>query len=205
MGMINKLKITLRFGGQKLKINFKKNKAFTLIEVIVVIGVIGIVLPVLFSIIFSILQQQTKIQRLSLVKKEGDYILNVIENVVRNYAVKIYSENSFINEKCASAGSTYGPENGNTFYFQDKYNRWFNFYLNSTTITSNSANLSSSVNLNSSQTKISSFSLQCYRSALYSPPIISINFTIEYNTNSNRAEEKIIPLTYQTKIKLKSY
>ena len=195
MGIINKLKLTLC--GEK--------KSFTLIEMIVVIATIGLVLPALFAIIFSILQQQVKIQRLSIVKREGDYVLNVMENIIRNYAVKIYSENSFTTERCTTDNPTYGPSNGSNFFFRDKSDRWFSFYQNSNNISSNSANLSSPVNLNSSQTKITNFSIQCYRTSLYSPPVVNISFTIEYNTTSLRVEEKVTPLTYQTKVKLKSY
>jgi len=190
MGIINKLKIN----------SMRRKKSFTLIEMIVVIATIGLVLPTLFAIIFSILQQQLKIQRLSIVKKEGDYVLNVMENVIRNYAVKIYSEHNFINERCATENSTYGPN----FFFRDKYDRWFNFYQSYNNISSNSANLSSPVNLNSSQTRITNFSIQCYKTALYSPPVINISFTISYYTSSSRAEETA-SFNYQTKVKLKSY
>jgi hypothetical protein len=183
----------------------RQKKSFTLIEMIVVIATIGLVLPALFAIVFSILQQQVKIQRLSIVKREGDYVLNVMENIIRNDAIKIYSEKTFNNEQCPMENSSYGPQDGSTFYFRDKSDRWFNFYQNTTNISSNSANLSSPVNLNSSQTKISNFNIQCYRTALYSPPVIDVGFIIEYNTTSSRAEEKVTPLTYQTKIKLKSY
>jgi competence protein ComGC len=195
MGIINKLKIN----------SMRRKKSFTLIEMIVVISTIGLVLPALFAIIFSILQQQVKIQRLSIVKREGDYVLNVMENIIRNYAVKIYSENSFTTERCVTDNPTYGPSNGSNFFFRDKSDRWYNFYQNSNNISSNSANLSSPVNLNSSQTKITNFSIQCYRTSLYSSPVVNISFTIEYNTTSLRVEEKVTPLTYQTKVKLKSY
>jgi type II secretory pathway pseudopilin PulG len=182
----------------------RRKKSFTLIEMIVVIATIGLVLPALFAIIFSILQQQVKIQRLSIVKREGDYVLNVMENTIRNYAVKIYSESSFTSERCTGENPTYGPSNGSNFFFRDKSDRWFSFYQNSNNISSNSANLSSPVNFNSSQTKITNFSVQCYRTALYSPPVINISFTISYNTSSSRAEETA-SFNYQTKVKLKSY
>ena len=195
MGIINKLKIN----------SIRQKKCFTLIEMIVVIATIGLVLPALFTIIFSILQQQVKIQRLSIVKREGDYVLNVMENIIRNYAVKIYSESSLTTERCTADNPTYGPSNGSNFFFRDKSDRWFSFYQNSNNISSNSANLSFPVNLNSSQTKITNFSIQCYRTSLYSPPVVNISFIIEYNTTSLRVEEKVTQLNYQTKVKLKSY
>jgi len=201
MGVINELK----FNKQGLKSDFKKDKAFTLIEVMVVIAAIGIVLPALFSIIFTILQQQIKIQRLSIVKREGDYVINLLENIIRNNAVKIYSDQTLNNEQCTTENPSYGPQNGQNFYFRDKFDRWFKFYQDSTNLASNSANLSLPINLNSQQTKITSFSIECYRTALYSPAVVGITFTIEYNTASSRPEEKVTPLTYKTKIKLRNY
>ena len=184
----------------------RQKKSFTLIEMIVVIATIGLVLPALFAIIFSILQQQVKIQRLSIVKREGDYVLNIMENIIRNYGESIHSaipptEN---NKICQSSSLENAP------YLKDKFGNWFRFYLDtSNSISSESSVLNNgspgSVSLNSSQTKISYFNIQCYRTALYSPPVIDVSFIIEYNTTSSRAEEKVTPLTYQTKIKLKSY
>jgi len=216
MGIMNKSKIK----NQKSKIDFVIKKSFTLIEMIVVIATIGLVLPTLFAIIFSILQQQVKIQRLSIVKREGDYILNVMENAIKNYATKIYSDSSLSNdnEKCKDENSSYSND-GQNFYFKDKFGNWFRFCLSDQTgncnasdknyIASNSSILNAgspgAVPLNSSQTKISNFSVQCYRTALYSPSVIDVSFIIEYNTTSSRAEEKVTPLNYQTKIKLRSY
>jgi type II secretory pathway pseudopilin PulG len=196
MGIINKLKIN----------SMRRKKSFTLIEMIVVIATIGLVLPTLFAIIFSILQQQVKIQRLSIVKREGDYVLNVIENTIRNYGESIHSATppTESNKICQSSSLE------NASYFKDKFGNWFRFYLDTTnSISSESSVLNNgspgSVSLNSSQTKITNFSIQCYKTSLYSPPVVNISFTIEYNTTSLRVEEKVTPLTYQTKVKLKSY
>jgi type II secretory pathway pseudopilin PulG len=196
MGIINKLKNN----------SMRQKKSFTLIEMIVVIATIGLVLPTLFAIIFSILQQQVKIQRLSIVKREGDYVLNIMENIIRNYGESIHSATppTESNKICQSSSLE------NASYFKDKFGNWFRFYLDTTnSISSESSVLNNgspgSVSLNSSQTKITNFSIQCYKTSLYSPPVVNISFTIEYNTTSLRVEEKVTPLTYQTKVKLKSY
>lgn len=193
----------------------RQKKSFTLIEMIVVIATIGLVLPALFAIVFSILQQQVKIQRLSIVKREGDYVLNIMENIIRNYGESIHSAipPTESNKICQSSSLE------NASYLKDKFGNWFRFCLSDQTgdcnasnknyIASNSSILNAgnpgTTTLNSSQTKISNFNIQCYRTALYSPPVIDVSFIIEYNTTSSRAEEKVTPLTYQTKIKLKSY
>jgi type II secretory pathway pseudopilin PulG len=199
----------------KLKINFmRQKKSFTLIEMIVVIATIGLVLPALFTIIFSILQQQVKIKRLSIVKREGDYVLNIMENIIRNYGESIHSDTppTESNKICQSSSLK------NASYFKDKFGNWFSFCLsdqngdcnasNKNYIASNSSILNAgnpgTTTLNSSQTKISNFNIQCYRTALYSPPLINISFTISYNTSSSRAEETA-SFNYQTKVKLRSY
>lgn len=188
----------------------KSSKSFTLIEMIITIGTIGLVLPALFVIIFSILQQQLKIQRLSIAKREGDYVLNIIENTIRNYAESVHStipanEN---NKICLSNNI----ESVN--YFKDKFGNWFRFCSSSdgqncdnadNFIASSSSTLGNAVSLNSNQTKITDLTIQCYRTTLYSPPVINVSFKIQYDTTFLRADEITTPLNYQTKIKLRSY
>ena len=71
-----------------IKINFQK-KGFTLIEMVVVVGVIGFVLPILFAIVFLIIQQQARIYSLQEVKKQGDQALFSMRGTVKQYAEKI--------------------------------------------------------------------------------------------------------------------
>lgn len=176
----------------------KKVTAFTLIEIIIMLGVISLILPTLFSIVFLILQQQTKIIRLQEIKREGDFALTAIKSTIKNSAVAMYdlmvAPN---NEVCNTANSTY-----NNPYFLDKNNNFFYFNLDNNQITSRSSNLNPML-LTSNRTTVTNLSLSCRRDNLYSSAIVSIEFDITYNTNSNRPEERTNTLHYQTKIKLK--
>jgi len=208
MGIIKSQKSKVK--SQKFK---KLRNSFTLIEMIVVIGTIAFALPAVFAIVFTILQQQVKIQRLSIVKREGDYVLNVVENTIRSYAKSIHSGiPGANNEICKSSTSETAA------YFLDKFNNWFRFCQSSigsncdgsaNFIASNSSILNNGspgyINLNSNKTIISAFSIQCYRTNLYSPPVVNVSFTIGYNTTSTRPEERVTSLNYKAKIKLKSY
>ena len=194
-------------------------KAFTFIEIVVVIGVISVSLPILFTIIFAITNQTLKVQRLSEVKKQGDYAINVIENTIRGYAVKIYSEQELINEECNISGSTYpspDPSDGSDFYIKDIAGKYFNFQLtDSNKIASESSDLInpiSVVDLTSDKVLIENFEIQCNRNTTAYPPIISISFDICYKNPSSdppdcifTRTEEAASLNYQTKIKLRNY
>ena len=188
----------------------KKINGFTLIETIVVVAVIGLTLPVIFAIFFVLLQQETKIYRLSTVKKEGDYIINLMENAIKNEAVTILSSISPIppdatNKKCASDSSSYSSTS--SLYFLNKNGLWFGYLVNGNTIASSAASLAS-INLTSSKTRISSFSISCSRTYMYSQPSISLSFNIEYCNDiacSQTRPEEIASLFYQTRIKLRNY
>jgi len=188
----------------------KKLKGFTLIETIVVVGVLGLTLPVIFSIFYVLLQQQTKIYRLNTTKKEGDYAINLIENTIKNQAVSIISSNSPIppdatNKKCDNDSSSYSSTSG--LYFIDKDGSWFGYVVNGDTIASSSAALAS-INLTSSKTHITGFSISCSRTYLYSQPSVSLSFDIKFCNDVGCAQtrpEEISSLHYQTKIKLRNY
>ena len=183
-------------------------KSFTLIETIVVIAVIRLILPVVFSIFFVLLQQQTKIYRLNTVKKEGDYLIGIIENTLRNDTKSIHSAEppTDSNIKCSTENSNYSSLT--SLYFLDKKDQWFGYLLNGDAIAFTSEPTPTSVNLNSLKTKISGFSISCSRNSLYSPPSVSLSFTIQYCNDVACAQtrpEEIASLFYRTKIKLRNY
>ena len=183
-------------------------KSFTLIETIVVIAVIGLILPVVFSIFFVLLQQQIKIYRLNTVKKEGDYLISIIENTLRNDTKSIHSAEppTDLNIECSTESSAYGSTS--SLYFLNNKDQWFGYLLNDNAIASASASTTMPINLTSSKTKISNFSISCSRNYLYSPSSVTLSFDIKYCNDLACAQtrpEETASLFYQTKIKLRNY
>lgn len=186
-----------------------KKKSFTLIEIMVVIAVISFALPVLFSVIFTILRQQAKVSRLEEVKKQGDFVLSEIRNVIRNYGIRIYSDDLFTTEICL------GPSQDlpTPYYIKDKFGNWFRYYSDLTRIASRSSILNNglpdSTFLTTTKVRIEDLALECNRTGTYSPAVITISFKICYETggacDSPGKSEDIAKMTYQTKIKLRSY
>ncbi len=181
-------------------------KGFTLIETIVVIAVIGMTLPVLFAIILTLTRQQVKIYRLSQIKREGDYLLNVLGNSIRDNATSIHSgipdESNIVCEDIGTSDSS-----ASRLYFLDKNKRWFGYLSNSTWVASESA--SQTYYLTSDKTLISYFTIYCSRGAKYAAPSILFSFDICYDTGagsctSTRPEE-VTSLHYQSRIKLRNY
>lgn len=168
----------------------------------IVVGITGLILPVVFAIVFVILQQQAKIIRLQEVKRQGDFVLSNIKTTIRNSAVQIYSDGLLTTEECDLAASTYGPQNGSTFYFKDKIGNWFQYYLSTDKISSQSA--AGAIDLTNSKVKVTSYDIGCQRKSVYSPAIVSLSITLQYGVTSTRPEETA-ELTYNTNIKLKSF
>lgn len=179
-----------------------KNLGFTLIELIIVFGLIGLIFPVLFGIIFTVLRQQTKIIRLQTVINEGQYLSQTIKSTIETSAYKIYSDQNLSTEVCSNSDSVYQG----ILYFSDFNNQRFNYYLDidNNRVASYSGIIGNSVYLNSPKTQLVNFSTSCQRLNKFSPPIININFTLKYNSQSNRPEDNV-SLTFYNYIKLKSY
>lgn len=180
---------------------FKIIKGFTLIETVVVVAVVGLVLPAIFTVIFVLIGQQTKINRLSEVKKQGDYVLNSISVLIKNNAVSIHSGIPTAgNEKCLNDGSSYGPVS--SLYFLDKKNDRFRIWRNGDKISSASAITTS--DLTTTKVTISNFLIGCEKNTLFSPATVSLSFFVSYNTTSTRPEETA-SLFYQTLIFLRNH
>ncbi len=196
-----------------------KGKGFTIIEMLIVIGVIGLSLPILFNIFYVLLRQQIKIYRALEVKRQGDYILNTMKNLIINRAVSIHNNPPPSPIDCLSIQDITANN-----YFLDKQGTYFRFCQSSsgTTCDNSDGYIASSsslpsvgiVALNNDKTFISDFTLTCYQNQSYSSPIVGILFTICYKTaqnqtncsinNQNQVEENA-KMTYSTFVKLRSY
>lgn len=61
----------------------KRLNGFTLIELLIVIGVMAIILTTVTGILISIVKAQQKVRILSEVKRNGDFVIGIIEENVR--------------------------------------------------------------------------------------------------------------------------
>lgn len=185
-----------------------KKSGFTLMETIIVIGIISLILPVIFSIIFSITRQQAKVYVLSTVKREGDNALNIIENAIRNNVVSIHNAiPQTTNKVCTDSSLQYpltGTSDGSDFYFLDKNGQYLRFRLLNNEIASSSA--TATVDLTSdTNTRITDFDISCKQTSTFTSPIVDIHFKIEQKQIQSQRAEDVASLDYSTKIKLRNY
>ncbi len=180
-------------------------KGFTLLEVMIVLSVMAIIIPAMFTLYFASLRAQRKVMVIRDSKRNGDNALNTIETLIKQNAVSIHIAEppSATNQIC---NSTTPSSSGQQLFFKDKDGTWFSFLSSGDKIASYSASLSgnSTEYLTNTKSLISSFTLSCDYVTNISPPLVSISFTIAQNGPTGRAEEVSL-MNYQTKIKLRSY
>ncbi len=188
---------------------------FTLIEMVVVIGIITLALPAVFAIVFSVLREQAKVYAIKQARREGDFALDSIQNTIKNSAIGIFSDFSLTpaKEVCNSPGP--GPS-GN-LYFKSKIidpitqqqDEWFEYVLTSNKLASYSGsiptnpNTTTTVNLTTPQVTVTGFMFSCSRASTYSPALITIYFDVTYSSSS--FQENQATLHYSTQIKLTNY
>ncbi|NTU46946.1 prepilin-type N-terminal cleavage/methylation domain-containing protein [Candidatus Roizmanbacteria bacterium] len=175
----------------------KRTRGFTMIELLIVIGVLALTFPLIFAVLFQILQQQARIYQLIEVKREGDFILNSVEYILKNRVATVYNSTGV---QVCTTGTGGIAVSG--IHFKDKDNTDITYSL----VTSGSTHLfaSNSAILTTAKTNVTNFSLSCTRTNTWSPPLISVRLVLENYPKSSREKENI-SLDYRTKVKLKSY
>ncbi|MFQ5452418.1 MAG: prepilin-type N-terminal cleavage/methylation domain-containing protein [Candidatus Paceibacterota bacterium] len=177
--------------------------AFTLIEVIIVVAIIALILPGAVSLFFANLRSHVQVLLLQEVKRNGDFILNTLEDKMRDDAWALYSDAGATIEVCTTRKTLTSPISySGTLYAREKDGTIFYFVDNSGVIeyTRNAATNA----LSNDKVAVTGFSVSCSRTSTFNPPTITVSFTVSQTGSSIRAEEKA-SLSYNARIKLRSY
>lgn len=159
----------------------KKNyQGFTLIEMMVVIGILLIVGTMAVGLFFQTLKGASKVEILKEVKQNGDYALGVMERMIRN-ARAIPSP---CIDKDEASITIANPDNGTT-----------TFSLAGGQIASNSGRLTG--------TNVSATALTFHCNPL-SSPVVNITFTISQTGSPTRPEEQA-QVSFKTTVSLRTY
>ncbi len=163
-----------------------RKTGYTLIEIIIVVGILGIIATVGSVMFFSILKSSTKTKIFHLVKQDGDYALSVMVRMIRN-ARELVSPTE---DSVTSSITIKNPDGRTTTFACDSY-----------LITSNSASLISSGVKVSDCNNI--FDVKVGEPGI-KPAEIKINFSLTPAEEGARPEEKV-EVDFQTGVILRNY
>jgi prepilin-type N-terminal cleavage/methylation domain-containing protein len=181
-----------------------KQSGFTLIEILMVLGIIVVVIPSIMSISYVILSEQLRIYRLTETKRQGDYIMNVMKEKIARDANRLF-DNSTSSNVCNTAGSSFTSLAGTTFDFIDIDGNTFSFreVENNLIITDLTVLPTITSNLNDARVMITNLTIECARKALLSGPLVGFAFDVTFFDATPTEREGTITLHYQTKVKLR--
>lgn len=200
-----------------------KRRGFTLVELVVVVAIITVSVPAIFSLFFSIFRARSKIYILQELKKNGDYSINVMSNLIKQRAISIHTDPGVadVGEICSTKSrldSNSSSAVGQLLYFKDLDGRMFYFTTKYDRISSYSSFLKESdddstddtigVNsgsLMSGNTRVDNWGLSCYRTNPFSPPIVTVRFTVlPKKSSASSVQEERAGFDYAANIKLRN-
>ena len=173
-----------------------KKDGYTLVELLMVISILGLILPAIFSILIIILQQQARIYELSTVKREGDNILNLLKAKIANEATGVTDENGAA--QCVKLGIKYEPNSSNNFKLKNKASPFF--YTHDKT----GLKLNNNVFLNSNRVTISDFKIYCYKKSDFSPIMVGLSYKVTFKRTTGLPSATPPSLDYQSRILLRN-
>ena len=181
-----------------------KQSGFTLVEVLMVLGVIAIVVPSIMSISYVILSEQLRIYRLTETKRQGDYIMNVMKEKITRDADTLFDNNPGSNV-CDDAGESFTSPAGTEFDFIDAGGNTFSFreVAHNMVITDLTVLPTITSNLNDTRISITGLTIECSRKTRLTLPLVGFAFDATFVDATPTAREGTITLHYQTKVKLR--
>ncbi len=193
-------------------------KAFTMIEVIVVLAIIGIMLPIIFSVLLTVAKQQSKIFRLTEAKTQGDYALSFMKTYIQKNGAEVFQDSELQLEVCSDSvepDNQYTALDGENFYFSKNNSlteffqfRTVEYEFDSVTdehfyyLIFNDNN--EELPLTTGRVSVRNFYISCFRKNAADPPSIFFSFIVYYKTSLvSAAPEDIALLKYKGVIKMR--
>ena len=174
------------------------NKGFTLLEVLIVVIVVSLVIPMIASLFIINIQSFSRVKILQQVKNNGDFVMDIIEQKVRNDVWAIYSNASATDEVCSTKSSSYTADNyTGALYFRDRDQMIF--YLSDNNGTLEFTNNAVTSSLTNNQVIADTLTMSCSRSSVFVSPVINIAFSLQQRYGSKYHDQA--RLTYSTKFK----
>ncbi len=175
-----------------------RQKGFTLVELLVVIGIFAVLTSVIFSILVTVLRGSKKAESIVSVRRVGDHAVEQIIKQMRfAKSLNFPSPYGGTAPACSGAGTTVQTLRITN---SDLTQSVFSCPASSTapnSITRNGSDLT-----NRSEVVVSACSFQC-RQNLSSPPTIRINFTLS-KINSLNLPEGDTDITFQSSVTLRN-
>ncbi|OGK52071.1 hypothetical protein A2966_03710 [Candidatus Roizmanbacteria bacterium RIFCSPLOWO2_01_FULL_41_22] len=178
-------------------INFKKQltkitgqRGYTIIELIITLIVLLLIFPITSSIVISVLRYQDRLNKIAILRIEGQNIINFVRSHIRERTYWVYSNDPRSppdTVECAASPSFYSSSNGYDiatskpdFYFvtENELN-WFTIFLRDGRNLEFETEIANPIIVNSQRVAVTSFSIYCIRKKNFSSPVVSYDFTLQ--------------------------
>ncbi len=175
----------------------KKQKGFTIIEIIVVVGILGIVAAIGTNIFFTVIRSSTKSKNINTVKQNGDHALSTMERMIRNsYAIITNSDAQICENGMTKIKIINSNKEETEFELVDSDGDPSNGY---NYLASNSARLTSD------EVRVASGSFDCLSSGDFNPKTVTINFTLTQNFSPTPRVEEEATIDFRAVIETRNY
>ena len=164
--------------GIKQNKNNRQATGFTLIEILVAVGLLAIIAVIGSNMFFTTLRNSTKSKTLTTVKQNGDYALATIERLIRDSEKVITNSDGSL---CAVGMNKIKTRrvDGSEVEFSCEEEG-----------TANGLIASNSARLTSNEVKLDSCSFDCSSRGGFYPQVVTINFTLSQAAVTTRPEEQ---------------
>ncbi len=167
-----------------------KKQGFSLIEVLIAMGILVTVGSVAMVVFFTTLRGATKSDVIREVKQNGEYAISAMETMIRS-SQSVES----IGSGCSSSNGCLGS--GSCIKILNPDNQYTVFSLSGTQIASTGGNLTNN------KVRASGLSFTCSQPP-GAPPIVTVSFTLTQATSTTRVEEQA-SIPFKTTISLRNY
>jgi len=185
----------------------KYTKSFTLIELIVAVGVVGLILPSVFTIFFAIIRQQLVLAAYQDMIRQGNAVQRNIINILQYRTAYVTNRDGISSEVCpVVVGTTPTPTYSSDMYLKDKQGYSIHLYQyvplgTSSTIASASGDFATPFKtyyLSSPNVAIEGFQYNCYQISKFAPVIVEVKYTLKKSIAL-----RDVTLPYEFKVRLR--